>query len=212
MSVESLALVLHHSRAKGTDKLVLVGIANHDGDGGAWPTIATLARYANTTERSVQRSLSKLVDLGEIAVHLQAGGLGNLHIWERPNRYDVLVACPATCDRTKNHRQRPLPAAPADLWIEGVTPTSPGDTHVRGGVTPTSPGGVTPTSPKPSIEPDVTQGSSSVTGPRATCSVCSLEAEVCIRRSKTSGHAYTPKARDTLTVVSRIRTQYEDAS
>lgn len=153
MSVEALALVLHHSRATGTDKLVLIGIANHAGDGGAWPTIETLARYANTAERTVQRSLTRLVELGEVAVHRQAGGTLDHPDHARPNRYDVLVACPATCDRTSNHRSRPLPQAQADLWIEGVTPTSPGDAHVTGGVTPTSPGGVTPTSPKPSTEP-----------------------------------------------------------
>lgn len=188
VSVESLALVLHHSRAKGTDKLVAVGIANHDGDGGAWPTVATLARYANTTERSVQRALANLLALGEIAIHRQAGGTSNLHAWERPNRYDVLVSCPATCDGTKNHRPRKLLRAPADLWTEGVTPTSPGDTHVTGGVTPTSPEGVTPTSPKPSTQPTDEQGVASVTGPRASgdtppCAECSAPSlDVCAAR------------------------------
>jgi len=203
MSVESLALVLHHSRAKGTDKLVLVGIANHDGDGGAWPTVATLARYANTTERSVQRSLAKLVELGEVAVHRQEGGIGNLHTWERPNRYDVLVACPATCDGSKNHRPRKLAKAPADLWNEGVPPTSPGATHDRGGVTPTSPGGVTPTSPKPSLEPSDATGSEDLTVTRASstpsCTECSApDLYTCrARQAKVrpeDRHDYAPRA------------------
>ena len=155
MSVEALAIVLHHSKASGTDKLVLLGVANHAGDGGAWPSIETLARYANTTERTVQRSVHKLVQLGELAVHRNAGGTHLTPDHKRPNRYDVLVACPATCDRTAQHRVRPLPVAPADLWITGVTPTSPGDASVASGVTPTS--------PEPSLEPPATDEVDTVT-------------------------------------------------
>lgn len=153
MSVETLAIVLHHSKAKSTDKLVLIGIANHAGDGGAWPSIATLARYANVSERTVQRAVDALARLGELHVERQAGGTPGMKDWQRPNRYDVTLSCPPGCDRSVSHRVKPLASAPAQLWIEGVTPVSPGDTHVTGGVTPTSPGGVTPTSPEPSIEP-----------------------------------------------------------
>lgn len=104
-----MAVVLHHSRAKGTDKLVLLGIANHAGDGGSWPYVETLARYANVSERAVQASLTKLVQLGELARHTQRGGTLDSHAGrdhKRPNRYDVLLACPAWCDRTVNHRPR----------------------------------------------------------------------------------------------------------
>lgn len=193
MSVEVLALVLHHSKAKGTEKLVLLGIANHAGDGGAWPTVSTLARYANVEERSVQRALERLVASGELTVSVQAGGNAAIPAWQRPNRYDVQVSCPATCDRTHNHRHTRLPAAPADLWTNRVTPTSPGDAHVTPPVTPTSPPGVTPTSPKPSLEPDTPTGCRSVTVPRANCSVCCLPAEDCERRSRISGHDYQPR-------------------
>lgn len=200
MSVEALAVVLHHSRAKGTDKVILLGIANHAGDGGAWPSVATLARYANVEERTVQRSLRALAALGEIEVHEQAGGASGVPAWRRPNRYEVLVSCPITCDRTAHHRVKPLAHAPADLWIDGVTPTSPGDAHVTGGVTPTSPGGVTPTSPEPSIEPSPNTRGSVVPQPqdardRGTCSVCSLPEAVCVSRIATSGHEYAPKPR-----------------
>lgn len=104
MSVETLAVVLHHSRAKGTAKLVLVGVANHDGDGGAWPTVATLARYANVSERNVQKAIESLIRSGELARHVQQGGHSGMRDWDRPNRYEVLLSCPAWCDRTKNHR------------------------------------------------------------------------------------------------------------
>lgn len=104
MSVESVAVVLHHSAASGTAKNVLIGIANHDGDGGSWPSIASLAKYARVTERNVQVAIRKLVKLGEIEVHLQAGGNRQTDPRYRANRYDILLHCPADCDRTKNHR------------------------------------------------------------------------------------------------------------
>ncbi len=104
MSIESMAIALHHSKATGTAKLVLLGIANHDGDGGAWPTIDTLARYANCDRRSVQRALDRLEQLGEVRRIFQDGGDHNIADHRRPNRYQILVQCPATCDRTRHHR------------------------------------------------------------------------------------------------------------
>jgi hypothetical protein len=71
MSIEAVSLVLNHSRAQGRAKLVLIGIANHMGDQGAWPSIETLARYANASERSVKRDIQELVDLGELVVEYQ---------------------------------------------------------------------------------------------------------------------------------------------
>jgi len=71
MSIEAVSLVLNNSRATGRAKLVLLGIANHLGDHGAWPSISTLARYANASERSVKRDIQELVELGELKVELQ---------------------------------------------------------------------------------------------------------------------------------------------
>ena len=129
-----MALVLNHSRARGTDKVVLLGIANHDGDGGAWPSLATLARYANVDERSVRRSIASLVALGELAVEVNAGGTGATRGDRRPNLYRILV----TADGG-------TPASSRD-GADGRTPTSlRGDAYVTHGRTPTS--------PEPSIEP-----------------------------------------------------------
>jgi hypothetical protein len=61
VTAEAVAIALHHSTMKGTDKLVLLGIANHDGDGGSWPSIQTLAYYANVDVRNVQRSIDRIV-------------------------------------------------------------------------------------------------------------------------------------------------------
>jgi hypothetical protein len=71
MSIEAVSLVLNQSKANGRAKLVLLGIANHLGDQGAWPSISTLARYANASERSVKRDIQELVELGELKVELQ---------------------------------------------------------------------------------------------------------------------------------------------
>lgn len=160
MSVEAIATVLHHSRATGTAKVVLIGIANHAGDGGAWPTIATLAKYAGVAERSVQRAIRDLEDLGEIHVHEQAGGNRHTQDRYRPNRYDILVVCPADCDRSPSHRcaSDEPPAHPEPAPIRGDSNVTP---HAESGVTPASPlepgrgdirdaSGVTPASPEPS--------------------------------------------------------------
>lgn len=72
MSIEAVSNVLQFSRAKGRAKLVLLGIANHLGDHGSWPSISTLAKYANASERSVKRDIQELVELGELIVELQA--------------------------------------------------------------------------------------------------------------------------------------------
>ena len=105
MSIESMAIALHHSRAKGTAKLVLLGIANHDGDGGAWPSVASLKRYAGGIDRrAIQRALQTLEELGEIKRRIQAGGTVDMVDALRPNYYEFLLTCPAHCDHTRNHR------------------------------------------------------------------------------------------------------------
>lgn len=127
MSIEAMAVVLHHSRAKGTAKLVLLGIANHQGDGGAWPSVATLARYANVTERNVQKAIDQLEAKGELRRQVQHGGTHELPDHRRPNRYDVLVSCPSWCDRSANHRDTRGPAAgfalgPLSTRVSDATP------------------------------------------------------------------------------------------
>jgi hypothetical protein len=101
-----MAIVLHHSRSRGTARCVLLGIANHEGDRGAWPSIATLRKYAGgVDERNVQRALQTLVELGELRIDVQAGGDGRMTRGGREtNRYFVLVRCPDWCDRSANHR------------------------------------------------------------------------------------------------------------
>lgn len=139
MSVESLAIALHHSRAQGTARLVLLGIANHDGDNGAWPSLATLAKYAGgVSERTVRRALRDLEDLGEIRTDHNAGGVAATRPDLRPNLYHVLLRCPADCDRTSAHRTGGHTCPGVN--VNGRTPVSQredtgvtnGRTHVSG--------------------------------------------------------------------------------
>lgn len=105
MSVESLAAVFNHSRARGSARLVLLVIANHDGEGGAWPSLSTISRLSGGLDRKyVKRLIEELVELGELQVAQGAGGTSSTPIYRRPNRYEVLVSCPEWCDRTRNHR------------------------------------------------------------------------------------------------------------
>jgi hypothetical protein len=117
MSIESVAIALHHSRSSQATKLVLLGIANHDGDGGAWPSVETLAKYANCSTRNVQKAIAKLIELGEIAepeyvtlpdgsrhrIH-ERGGLATTPEHLRPNLYHFILRCPEWCDRSSQHR------------------------------------------------------------------------------------------------------------
>ena len=129
MSAEAVTVVLHHSKTEGTTKLVLWGIANHHSDSGAWPSIATLAKYAQVSERRVQQIIRDLARIGEIAIEEQ-GGLGQ-HQY-KTNRYHILIQCPADCDGSLNHKT-------------GVKSGA-----VRGEIQ--SPSGVKPVSPEPNKE------------------------------------------------------------
>ena len=123
MSIESMAIALHHSKAKGAAKLVLMGIANHDGDGGAWPSLATLAKYANVQDlRYVRRVIGELITLGEVSREMQAGGTLDTPDWQRPNLYRFLLTCPEDCDRSANHR----PITEGRVNRPGEGPQTPG--------------------------------------------------------------------------------------
>ncbi len=89
MSIEVMVNVLHNSKAVGRAKLILLGIANHQGEHGAYPSIATLAKYANCSERSVKRDLKELQEMGELLVENQAAPVDKQY---KPNLYWVTVS------------------------------------------------------------------------------------------------------------------------
>lgn len=152
MSIESMAIALHHSQAKGAARLVLVGIANHDGDGGAWPSVATLAKYAGITARNVQKHIDALQELGEIERMVQQGGTRQTPDWGRPNLYRFLLRCPAGCDRTKNHRVVDKSPDPLSVATPGVGSDTPP-------VSVATPAPLSVATPEPPIEPSMNTAS-----------------------------------------------------
>jgi hypothetical protein len=93
MSIEAVSLVLNESKATGRAKLVLIGIANHLGDQGAWPSIARLARYANASQRSVKRDIQELIALGELEVELQNAPMNSQY---KTNLYWITIPSAVT--------------------------------------------------------------------------------------------------------------------
>lgn len=89
MAIEKMVDVLLRSKATPRAKLVLLGIANHEGENGAYPSIKTLATYANCSERSVKRDIQELVELGELIVKNQAAPVASQY---RPNLYFTNVS------------------------------------------------------------------------------------------------------------------------
>ena len=71
MSIEIMNAVWRESKSDGRARLVLLAIADHQGEIGAWPSIATLARMVNASERSVQRDIKHLQTIGELKVEVQ---------------------------------------------------------------------------------------------------------------------------------------------
>lgn len=68
MSIEVMNAVWKHSKAEGRARLVLLAIADHQGEIGAWPSIERLAEMTNASVRSVQRDIQILEALGELQV------------------------------------------------------------------------------------------------------------------------------------------------
>lgn len=87
MSVQAMAWVWAHSRSEPTDRLVLLAIADCANDAGAeaYPSLATLTTKTGLHERSIQRSLNRLVGIGELTVQPRGGPHGC-------NRYRVTMA------------------------------------------------------------------------------------------------------------------------
>lgn len=98
--------VWRHSKADGRARLVLLAIADHQGEIGAWPSIQTLARMVNASERSVQRDIQYLASIGELKVEVQNAPTGGQY---KSNLYWVTLS--------------------------GVTNAAPGVTNAASGVT-----------------------------------------------------------------------------
>jgi hypothetical protein len=72
MSIQIMNAVWRESKSKGRARLVLLSIADHQGELGAWPSIETLANMVNSSPRSVQRDIQDLIELGELIVEFRS--------------------------------------------------------------------------------------------------------------------------------------------
>jgi len=132
MSFESAAAALKVQGLKPAEKLVLIGIASHDGDGGSWPSIATLATYAGVSARQTKRLVAQLETAGYVSVTLNGGGTAKTRDDRRPNRYELTIA--------RGDMQREQAERGDTHDTHGVTPSAPrGDMQGTDGVTPMTP-------------------------------------------------------------------------
>jgi hypothetical protein len=77
MSVHVSSYVWKNSKSVGTDRVVLLAIADMANDEGeCFPGIKRLAARANVTERSVQNSLKRLMELGELDIDYKSSKHG----------------------------------------------------------------------------------------------------------------------------------------
>lgn len=82
MSVRVITWVWDHSVSSGTDRLVMLALADNADDRGAcWPSMLTIARKARISERTARRSVRTLEELGEL-VSVRGGGMAS-------NRYRI---------------------------------------------------------------------------------------------------------------------------
>jgi len=88
MGIQVMNAVWRNSKATGRQKLVLLAIADHQGELGAWPSIKTLSTMTNASERSVQRDIQQLVELGELLVESRSAPTQGQY---KANRYWVTL-------------------------------------------------------------------------------------------------------------------------
>lgn len=142
MSHGAIALVWHHSKATGTDLLVLMAIANFINEDGAFPKVATIAKQARVGERQAARSLANLRAMGEIETIKGAGAGTGIY---KTSRYHLLLTCPPECARDWNHTTRGVTSVTPETSRPVISDTSRPDNM--------SPLDLTEMSDKPVIEP-----------------------------------------------------------
>ena len=94
MGVKAVRRVLEHSRATGTDRLVLVILAEYADDQKCvcWPSVATIAKEAKVRARAAEAALCALQETGEIEVEIHGARYPKTRRQYRPNLYRVTVA------------------------------------------------------------------------------------------------------------------------
>ena len=165
MSVYAMSWVWKHSRAAATDRLVLLAIADCANDRGeAWPSMAALVEKTALSERTVQRAVGTLVDLGELSASV-GGGRGKTTKYrliqppdnetpsEKPRnpRPDTPTQQPRNADGESKKPRQPVKETPSSTTENPVTVT-PGTIRE-----PSREPSQEPSSSEPASRPDVEQ-------------------------------------------------------
>lgn len=150
MSIEALSYVLNVTVGDSTRKLILLGYANHaHADGtAAWPSVETIAAYADCTARTVQRHLRALVDEGFMREGDQ-GLISHLRADRRPTVYNVAMSEEQRLGWATE--QRGDIETPRDESDRGDTAERRGDAGDADGVTSVTERGDAAMSPEPSL-------------------------------------------------------------
>lgn len=86
---------------------------------GAWPSIKGMAKSLEVSDRTVQRAIRELIDLGLIREGDQAQ---TTHLQYRPTVYDVLTPALKYIESKGRHIMSPLPVSRGDKFgRSGVT-------------------------------------------------------------------------------------------
>ena len=106
MSIEVMSWVWKKSQASGTDKFVLLAIADNAWDDGthAWPSVHTIMRKTGLSERTVQRCIQNLCDMGELKIVDRPG---------HSNLYSVIMK-----QQTEAKEQKPEPVKAEIVKVE----------------------------------------------------------------------------------------------
>ena len=133
MSVEAIVWALSRTDVKGTDKLVLIGLANHADPHGqnCWPAVSTLAKYASVTKRNVQRSLARLEASGHISVEHNRGGTSDTPSDRRPNRYTLNLSTGVAPVTPRGVARPPQRGGACDTHGVADAPPEPSLNHQR---------------------------------------------------------------------------------
>jgi hypothetical protein len=149
VSVQALGWVLDHSPTRGSDRLVLISIANHagkeptaDGTWEAWPGVELMRREAGLERtRTVQDALARLVATGALERTINGAPDERIRKDQRPNLYRIVMDHGVTCGVTRC------------TWC-GVTRGAERDDAPRpDGVTLDDATGCRRASPEPSVNP-----------------------------------------------------------
>lgn len=118
MSVYVSRDVWEYSKAKGSELLVLLAIAdNANGETGiAWPSVGYIAKKTRLSERQVIRQIARLEEIGELSVKRNAGVNGVNHYRVTISKEEGVTSCQPVTHDTQRGDAHDTPR---------VTPTSP---------------------------------------------------------------------------------------